>query len=307
MIEYAPVIVFVFKRPEHTRKCLQALDNNYDAKNHDLFIFADGARNEAEKKGVDDVRYMVRKYSKNSHFNHVTIKENDRNRGLANSIIEGVTQVIREYGCAIVVEDDLVTSRNFLLYMNGALSYYENDGRVGSVSASTYPVKGLEHYPFDVYMIKKGECWGWGTWNKNWEKVDWLVSDFLEYRKDRKQRKAFNALENGLDGMLINQMEGKIDSWAVRWCYYLFKNDLLTVYPKISKALNIGFDGSGTHCNRDYGLKKSFGPSNKTHFIPAEYNAKLAKQVAEYETCQLGILSRLMMFFAGIMKNRELI
>ena len=304
MRAYAPIIVFVYKRKEHTKKCLDALSQNQNAGSHDLYIFADGARTEAEQKDVQDVRNLIRKYEGSSSFHKVVIKESDVNKGLAKSINEGVSAIISQYGRAIVVEDDLITSKDFLTYMNGALDYYDSDERIGSISGSTYPVKGLENYPFDVYAIKKGECWGWGTWKRVWQNVDWSIMDFQHYKKNRKLRRKFNSLEYGLDNMLVNQMEGKIDSWAVRWCYHLFKNDLMTVYPRTSKALNIGLDGSGTHCHQAFGLEKNFAVSNETIFMHVEYDKKLAKEVAKYESRQTWIGRRIMSVLFGVFSRR---
>lgn len=303
MKTFAPVILFVFKREEHTRKCLEALNENENVQNHDLYIFADGARNEAEEEDVGKVRRLIREFEGQSRFHSVNILESDRNKGLARSIIGGVTEVINQYGKAIVVEDDLITSKDFLTYMDGALDYYEADEKIGSISGSTYPVKGLRNCQFDVYAIKKGECWGWGTWAEVWNQVDWSVSDFKQYMEDAKMRREFDSLEYGLDKMLCNQMEGKIDSWAVRWCYHLFRRGLLTVYPKESKALNIGLDGSGTHCSQDFNLDRGFGTGTNVHFVPVEYSRSLAKEVARYERDQVGIgtkiLGKLKQVFGG--------
>ena len=85
-----------------------------------------------------------------------------------------------------------------------------------------------------------------------------------------------DLIEYGLDKMLVMQMNGKIDSWAVRWCYHLFFHNLLTVYPKVSKTLNIGFDGSGTHCQANSELygKELKGSDRLCKFerLPVDFN-----------------------------------
>ena len=50
-----------------------------------------------------------------------------------------------------------------------------------------------------------------------------------------------------MSNMLDLQMEGKIDSWAIRWCYTQSKLNMYTVYPVQSRIKNTGLDGSGTH------------------------------------------------------------
>ncbi len=245
----APVILFVYNRLDKTKQTLDALNNNVGVEETDLIIYADGAKNIEGREAVMAVRnYIENVFAPISRFRSVKLIKREKNRGLAASIIDGVTEVITQYGTAIVVEDDLLTSVDFLNYMNGALSFYKDMRQIGSISGYTEPIKYLKKYKKDIFITRKGECWGWATWKDRWVTVDWKVSDFESYYRDENRRKAFNSIGGGLDNMLCLQMEGKLDSWAVRWCYHLFSNNMLTVYPRVSKTRNIGMDGSGTHC-----------------------------------------------------------
>lgn len=250
----APVALFVYKRVDKLIECLTALEKNHGARETILYIFCDGPKKKEDTIAVQQVREYIHAYKNKDKFKDIYVIESEANKGLANSIIGGVTEVVNKHGKVIVVEDDLITTQDFLQYMNDALDFYEDMKEYGSISAYTLPMKQLDKYPKDIYVTRKGECWGWGTWQDRWNKVDWSVSDYEEYYNDKKRRKEFDSIEYGLDRMLVMQMEGKIDSWAVRWCYHLFFHNLLTVYPKVSKTLNIGFDGSGTHCETDSDL-----------------------------------------------------
>lgn len=245
----APVILFVYNRLDKTRQTLDALNNNDGAQETDLIIYADGAKSIEEREAVLAVRnYIENDFEPTSRFQSVKLIKREKNMGLANSIIEGVTEVITQYAAAIVVEDDLLTSRDFINYMNEALIFYKNIPQIGSISGYVEPIKYLKKYKKDIFITRKGECWGWATWRDRWETVDWKVSDFESYYKDENKRKMFDSIGGGLDNMLCLQMAGELDSWAVRWCYHLFNNNMLTVYPQSSKTCNIGMDGSGTHC-----------------------------------------------------------
>ena len=290
-MKLAPVVVFAYNRVEKISRCLEALEKNVLVNKTDLFIFSDGAKNSADNEKIENVRYILQKYKSKSNFQKIEIIKQTQNIGLANSIIQGVSKVISEYGKVIVVEDDIIASRDFLLYMNQALDYYEDMKEYGSVSAYTYPLVELQGYDKDVFVTRKGECWGWGTWFDRWCGVDWEVSDFNYYFHNRKQRKEFDKVEKGLDRMLCEQQKGKIDSWAVRWCYHLFTHNLLTVYPRISKVINIGFDGSGTNCG-DLGESEMFinkessivGISEIPEFVfeRLPVNKKLESKAASY-------------------------
>lgn len=257
-MSYVPVVVFAYNRADKLKMCLEALENNSLVNMTDLFIFADGAKGVSDIDKVEQVRNYIHQYEQDSKFNKVTIIEQPKNLGLANSIIGGVSRVISEYHKVIVVEDDLIVSADFLSYMNQALDYYEYMKEYGSISAYTCPLRELEKYDKDIYVTHKGECLGWGTWYDRWKNVDWAVSDFDSYLNDKKRRKDFNSLENGLDHMLVMQQAGEIDSWAVRWCYHLFNYGLLTVYPRVNRTINIGFDGTGINCGNSKDDEKIF-------------------------------------------------
>ena len=48
--------------------------------------------------------------------------------------------------------------------------------------------------------------------------------------------------------MLRRQIEGKNNSWAIRWNASLFLKDILSLNVGRSLVQNEGFDGSGTNC-----------------------------------------------------------
>lgn len=284
-MSYAPIVLFAYKRADKLKKCLVALEKNEEVNRTDIFIFCDGAKNENDRQAVQEVRDYLYEYRKNAGFKRVEIIESPVNKGLANSIIAGVTEIINIYGKVIVLEDDIITTSDFIQYMNGALDFYEDMEQYGSISAYTLPIKGLKKYDKDIYVTRKGDCWGWGTWKERWEKVDWSVSDFEEYYNNKKLRKQFNSLQAGIDTMLVMQMHGELDSWAVRWCYHMFKNHLLTVYPKVSRTVNIGMDGTGTHCGNIFEayVDKTNKSLQNCHYEDLEVRRKLEKEASVFE------------------------
>lgn len=246
----APIVLFVYNRPWHTQKTVEALQKNDLASESDLYIFADGPKKDATEEQKEKIR-QVREYIHNiSGFKSITICEKDSNNGLANSVITGVTEIINKFGKVIVVEDDIVTSRYFLKVMNEALDFFEKDEKIFSVSGYNYPTKTMKipnSYKNNIYLSYRHGSWGWGTWKNRWESVDWEVVDFKEFCENIELQKTFNRGGADMSGMLKAQMEGKIDSWAIRFDYSLFKNNCFCVRPIKSLVINIGFDNSGTH------------------------------------------------------------
>lgn len=244
----APIILFTYNRPEHTQKVLDALAENVLAEESELFIFCDGPKNDRAVEKNNRTKDVVLAEKARKRFRNVTVTISEQNKGLAKSIISGVTKIIGEYGKCIVLEDDHITSKGFISYMNDALRVYKDNKKIWSISGFTYPLKALEGYPHDVYLSYRACSHGWATWVDRWELVDWAVKDYDELKKSLWKIAKFNRGGNDLFRMLRHQMRGERDSWAIRFCYSQSRNDMLTVYPRYSLIYNIGFDGTGTHC-----------------------------------------------------------
>lgn len=272
-----PIVVFVYNRPIHTSKTLEALKNNYLSEKSNLYIFSDGPAKKEDKPAVNEVRKIIEKIK---GFNNKEIVFRDQNFGLANNIISGVSDVINKFERVIVVEDDLVCSPYFLNYMNQLLAYFEQFENVFSITGFNYPQTALNiplNYPYDVYFSPRPSSWGWGTWKNIWENVDWEVKDFMKFKKDKKQQKNFNKSGTDKTEMLFRQMRGKIDSWAIRWDYHHFKYSGLCVYPTNSYIQNIGLDGLGTHSNK---TKKFFHKElNRKTKLKLPNEAKVNKNI----------------------------
>ncbi|QWD11260.1 glycosyltransferase family 2 protein [Polynucleobacter paneuropaeus] len=244
-MNFAPIVLFVFNRPEHTQKTIESLAANSLADFSDLYIFCDGPRDDKDQEAVRKVKAYIKKIK---GFRSVKIKAQENNIGLANSVINGVEEVIQKYGRVIVVEDDLLLAQSFLSYMNKALDIYVNNSKVFSVGGYNPPILIPKQFAFDSYLSYRCCTWGWGTWVDRWSKVDWLVKDFPEFINDNNKIKRFNRGGDDMSELLRLQILGKINSWGIRWDYAHFKNEAFCIRPTHSLACSSGNDGSGIHC-----------------------------------------------------------
>lgn len=241
----APVLLFTYNRPSHTRQTLEALMNNELCDETELFIFSDGYKDNSDKKEVLKVRKLIHSIG---GFKKIHIKENQHNIGLARNIIDGVTGIINEYGRVIVLEDDLITAPHFLTFMNEALDKFEDEEKIGHIQGFCFPIKGLP----ESFLIKWTGSWGWATWKRAWEKFNPNGQELLNELKRRKLSRQFDF--NGkypFTRMLKRQVNGENDSWAIRWNATLFLSDMLSLNAGRSLVQNIGFDGSGIHSGSD--------------------------------------------------------
>ena len=238
----SPIALFVYNRPEHTRRTVKALQKNFLASESDLFVFCDGYKNHESR--IEN--YEVRKYIKTiTGFKSVKIIEREKNWGLAKSIISGVTEIMNQYGKVIVMEDDLESSPYFLKFMNDALEKYKDEERVMCVHGYLYPIKS--RLP-ETFFLKHASSWGWGTWKRGW---DLFQSDGAKLMEELKRKSILKKFDidraYNFSGMLERQIAGQTDSWAIRWNASCLVNDKLNLYPSISLIQNIGQDGSGAH------------------------------------------------------------
>lgn len=244
---YAPVVVFVYNRRDKAEKTLESLNSNVLATESDLYIFSDGPKHDDDIKKVSEVRTFLKEFKDHSSFKSINIIESPNNKGLAMSVIDGVSNVISRYGKVIVIEDDLICVKNLLNFMNDCLEYYKDNKKIWSISGYTYPLKSMGKYEHDVYYTYRGSSWGWATWNDRWKTIDWSMNYYNKLRFSFKDRMKLKKAGTDLFQMMSYQFKGKIDSWAVRWVYNQTQNEMFTVYPSKTFIYNIGLDGSGTH------------------------------------------------------------
>jgi hypothetical protein len=293
-MKYAPIIIFGFNRLDSIKRLIASLQNNAESKDSDLFVFIDGPRinKPTDKASVESVRSYIATLS---GFASIEYEFSDINRGLGSSIIHGVTKVIQRYGKAIILEDDLILSPNFLSFVNQALDKYESDKEVFSVCGYSNRVKRPKGYNFDSYFCTRSSSWGWATWSDRWSSIDWNLKNWDKYIKEAK---AFNKW-GGSDcwQMLVDWHDGRNKSWAIRFCFAQFLQDKVSVFPLTSKVRNEGFDGGGTNCKKWSRFKYDFdGSDNKLFSFPTDttINKTLYKSAKKYHSIRMRILSRIM-------------
>ncbi|MEH6305046.1 glycosyltransferase [Olivibacter sp. CPCC 100613] len=240
----APIALFVYNRPEHTRRTIKYLQENLLAEDSRLFIFSDAAKHGEEEEKVNQVRALI---GQATRFKSIKLINRKQHMGLAKSIITGVTQLVNEYGKVIVFEDDLLSSPYTLSYFNEALQRYEKEDSVMQIAAYMFPLSEKEALT-QTFFLRSINSWGWATWKRAWEHFEPDI-DQLHTQFDLEKIHRFTV-----DGTMKNYWKqfmdfknGKNDSWAIRWHASVFLKNGLVLYPAKSLIENIGHDGSGVH------------------------------------------------------------
>lgn len=238
----APIAVFVYRRPAHTRRMLASLLANPEARDAAITVYCDGPRGDDDERDVIATRNVI----------HEMVPADARvvfrksNLGLAGSVIEGVTEQCGEYGRVVVVEDDLVLSPAAIRYFNAALNAYRDVNRVMHIAGYMFPVR--RRLP-PSFFYRETSCWGWATWRRAWDRFEPDVSIIQDNLLKRSLVRSFDIRGSGhYWEMLEMQRRGELDSWAVRWYGSVFMHGGLALHPSRPLVQNEGFDGTGVHC-----------------------------------------------------------
>lgn len=267
MVHLAPIVLFVYNRPEHTRRTLEALATNPEAKDSILHVFADGPKEGAPQPDLEKIALVRSIVRRRPWCGQVITHFREANQGLAASITGGVTQILNKYGRVIVLEDDIVVTPEFLRYMNDALEIYEKDDRVMHVGAFVPPCRR--------WLPRRGtfvsnfmSCWGWGTWKTAWQNVVWEPRKLLCDLEREGRISRFDLGTKGFfSGQLRDLIEGRKKTWAVMWYASVFLMNGYCLYPGRTLVENIGFDGTGTNCEARSGPATDVGGASSLRVV----------------------------------------
>lgn len=282
-----PIVIFGFNRPDSMQRLVDSILTNESCDDRKIYAFVDGARCDNERVRVNEVAAIARSMTPD-------VVQAPANKGLARSIIDGVTDIMNRHGRAIVLEDDLVLMPGALKYLDEALDKYESDQRIFSVCAYGLKIKRPQDYRGDVYMSLRSSSWGWATWKDRWDSVDWEVKDFAQLVASKKLQRAFNRGGSDMYGMLRDFMEGRNNSWAIRFCYSQHKQGKYSVHPFRSLVTNEGFGVEATNCRQKYSrFKIDMDSSGESLVLPdsLEPNESIFKANAKYHSFPIRLYS----------------
>lgn len=174
----------------------------------------------------------------------------NENVGCGRGVSEAITWMFRTEEYGIINEDDCVVSDSFFLFCEQLLPLYCKDDRIAQINGfdSKYSGNTSNTYYFTSYP----EIWGWATWRRAWENIDFEMSAYPQIRKNIWKR--FPFVEALIHYLLWNRLyrhikQGKkIYAWGFQWSIYVFMHHKLCVNPFANLVVNTGF-GEGTNCN----------------------------------------------------------
>jgi Glycosyl transferase family 2 len=237
----SPVVIFGYNRPDRISELLRSLEKCEGSKETKIYIFIDGPKTEKDKKKVMET-YNISKMDWSFKSKEVILSH--KNKGLANSVIYGVSEIINKFGRVIVLEDDLVVNPNFLKVMNSMLDCYEKDEDIWAICGYSFPIN-LNSLEADWYAVKRASSWGWASWRNRWNSVEWDLDILLDKNKE-KLKSLFQDIPDS-KMMIFNFQNNYINSWALRGTLNQYFLNKISLSPKNSIIKNNGFNLEGTH------------------------------------------------------------
>ncbi len=239
-----PLAVFTYNRPQYTKSVLESISKCFRLDECTIYVFCDGPKSSDQERKVSESIKVVKSFEKGLNLKIII---RDRNFGLAESIVDGVTILCSQYGRVIVIEDDLLVSPSFIDFMLQGLDHYQDETRVFQIVGFMFPIETI--FKTDAVLMPFTSSWGWATWERAWKFFDWNATGYEKLLSDKALKRKFDLNDSyPYYNMLIDRMNGKNSSWAILWWYSVFKEQGLALHPKKSLVYVGGFDGTGTHC-----------------------------------------------------------
>jgi hypothetical protein len=240
-----PVALFVFNRPDTTRRVFQAIAQVQPAR---LLIVADGPRPEqlSDAKSCQEVRDIV---SRVDWPCEVSTNFAGSNLGCQERMISGLNWVFSLVEEAIILEDDCLPDLSFFPFCRELLERYRGDSRIAYISGANLVEMYLN--TSDSYFFSEiGGIWGWATWRSEWQRYDRHLNDWPKLRDGKMLSEIFDqpkavAFWNGIfDAM--HEKRGP-NTWDYQWLYTCLKNHSLAAVSSVNLIANIGFGQYATH------------------------------------------------------------
>ncbi len=272
-MDLAPIVLFVYNRPWHSQQTLEALVKNELAQDSILYVFADGAKQNSNKEDLNKINQVHSIIAKQKGFKEIHFIKRDRNFGLADNIVTGVTEIVNKYGKIIVLEDDIVTAPYFLRFLNDGLNLYQNSANVYSINSYMFPIEFNKVTTFLSPLATSS--WGWATWSKKWN----AFQNELTYKNIIQKNPYLQARFNFADYNYCEMLNNK-NSWAIRWYYSVFIRNGLGLFPTKTLSHHIGFGDSATHVKETFNQMELFAnkiPVSFTEIIEIDLQDQFLK------------------------------
>ena len=276
-----PILFLVFNRPEKTQIIFDIIKKLKPKK---LYISADGPRKNRIKDNLlcDQVRSIVKKINWDCEQK---IKFNNTNLGCKINVIESIDWFFSNVEEGIILEDDCVPSESFFYFCEELLSKYKNNEKIMQINGFNSGLNSYLDTDDSYYFSKLNTTWGWATWRRAWQKFDYNLESYIEFKQKGKIKEFYKdkGISKWMEKYLDKTFNKEDNIWSINWAFSILKNSGLCITPNINLIENIGFDKQSTSGKteifNEWQETKSFEIQSITHPREIEHNLKLDRLV----------------------------
>ena len=246
------IVVVGYNRPDCIQRLLSNLsDCNYDGDKIDLIISIDKGERQSEIINIAD--------SYKWGCGDKRVRAFKEKQGLRTHIFS-CGELTKSYDAVILLEDDILVSRDFYRYAKSALSFYGDDERIAGISLYKHRnnVSGCRYFEpcdngSDAFLIQYAQSWG-QCWNKR------MWGEFYVWYSEQE------------DSIFVNKsLPSYLRQWKSSWLKYNIAFCILQekyfVYPYTSLSTNCSEVGEhATVGYADYQVPILYGSKEYTFF-----------------------------------------
>lgn len=286
MIKASPVALFVFNRPDLTKR---VLDEIYDYGPSRLYLCSDQGRNPEEKAIVASVREMVER-TVPSRIELLRLYA-DENVGVLGNLGHNMIKILSCEDRCIFLEDDNLPSQDFFRYCDMMLDRFSDDDDVLWICGTNYLDEFPPRYAFDVAFTQHHFPCGFATWGRKFLR-DYKVDPYGDPQAWRRFKSSFGSWSLWAQDYVANKKTEYLLKHGPRHCswdrqmqFAVRGQGRLGIIPRHNLIENIGVDERSTHggVSTKIEMTKRFC-STKRSSLPA--SVSVPAQVATDQTIE---------------------
>lgn len=250
LTDIAVAIVF-FNRPKSLKETFEAVSSVRPSR---LYLIQDGARYD-RPDDIDKIQ-QCRQIVSHVDWDCKVIQDySSKNLGCGMRMFSGVSNAFKTEEFLVIVEDDIVISKDFLPFCKEMSERYKNDERIGRVCGMNH-LGIYQNCPNSYFFSSRGgSCWGWATWKRVWKDIEWN----FKCAQDKYTMNIYpltaqpHSIGYGFRKMVETRVASmacgkKQSSWSVQFIFTAcFLQNRLTIVPSKNQISNIGLGEENVH------------------------------------------------------------
>ena len=241
-----PILILAFNRPNRLRALIDRLREVQPAH---VYVSIDGPRSShtTDKALVRQTRNLVATIDWPCE---VVTNFASENLGCGRGVSSGINWFFTHVDRGIILEDDVMPSRDFFVFCEELLNRYQDDPRVFALSGCNFAPPEAITQPASYRFSAITHVWGWATWRRAWDAYRY---DMTDWRKRLPLRQRWRAMGANTGGFIywtavFDWMRfGHIDTWDYQWSLAQMAHGGLTATSNVNLTDNVGFAEDATH------------------------------------------------------------